>query len=213
MQKFNFWKSKGFAPRVIYDIGANIGEWTTECKRYFPTADYFLFEAFADNQSKNIHPNYHVVLLDKQDNEIKPFYCTKGQFNTGNSMYRELTKHFSGDQYNTMYIPTKTLDTFVKEREIPFPDFIKIDVQGGELDVLKGGQACMQHAQMILLEVSIHQYNQQSPLFAEVIQYMDTHGFEMIDMIDQHHIDSYLAQLDILFTKKGSGFRRENFYG
>ena len=210
--RVNFWKQKGWAPKVIYDIGANIGEWTTEFKNYFPESDFILFEAFEENKSKNIHQNYHTILLDKEDNTIKPFYTTKGKFNTGNSTYIELSHHFTEGNYNTMYIPTKKLDTYVKENNIPLPDFIKIDVQGGELDVLEGGKECMNNANMILLEVSIHQYNKNAPLFADVIKYMNDNNFELIDIPEHHWINNYLAQVDILFSKKGNGYRLHNFY-
>ncbi len=47
--RLEFWKSKGLNPSVIYDIGANVGEWTRTMKGIFPDAHYELFEANKDN--------------------------------------------------------------------------------------------------------------------------------------------------------------------
>jgi hypothetical protein len=103
------------------------------------------------------------------------------------------------------------LDSYIEEYSIPLPDFIKIDVQGAELDVLEGGQKCLENATMVLLEVSIHRYNEKSPLFAEVIDYMNKHNFQVVDIIENHIINGYLAQVDLLFAKSGSGYLLNSF--
>jgi FkbM family methyltransferase len=212
MSKFNFWKEKGFCPNIIYDIGANIGDWTREMQSVFSTSTYYLFEGCSDNNIYH-NSNYHNVLLGKDEKEVD-FYCVKpdrGFFNTGNSIYLELTDVFKGDNFYTIKQNTHKLDTYISEHNIPYPDFIKIDVQGAELDILEGGLNCLKNAKMVLLEVSIHRYNAGAPLFSDVIKYMDVHDFETIDIIDTHIINGYTAQLDILFAKKGSGYRIETF--
>ena len=44
--------SLGFAPKVIYDIGAFYGYWTKATRKIFPDAHYVLFEANAEHESK-----------------------------------------------------------------------------------------------------------------------------------------------------------------
>lgn len=106
----------------------------------------------------------------------------------------------------------RTLDSYIEEHNIPYPDFIKIDTQGSELDILDGATKCLEHTVMVLLEVSIHRYNKGAPLIADVIQYMNNKNFEIVDIIENHIINNYLAQIDILFAKKDSGYRLDNFY-
>ena len=48
---------------------------------------------------------------------------------------------------------TRTLDPVVKENNYPFPDLIKIDAQGGELDIFKGAHECLQHATYLIVEL------------------------------------------------------------
>ena len=211
LDKFVNWYNRGFYPKVIYDIGANHGDWTREMKRLYGQSSYHLFEAFEENNKYNTESSYHNVLLSKEDNKIVDFYCIKEGFNTGNSMYLELSPAYKSNNYYTIMKRTRTLDSYIDEKKIELPDFIKIDVQGAELDVLEGGQKCLENATMVLLEVSIHRYNKGAPLFADVIDYMNKHNFQLIDIIENHIINGYLAQVDLLFSKKGSGYLCESF--
>jgi len=206
LEKFIFWYNHGFNPKIIYDIGANHGDWTREMKKLYSESSYHLFEAFEENNKYNTEASYHNVLLSKEDNKIVDFHCIKEGFNTGNSMYLELSGAFNPNNYYTIQKKTRTLDSYIEENNIPLPDFIKIDVQGAELDVLDGGKNCLENSTMVLLEVSIHQYNKDSPLFADVIHYMNKHNFVVIDMIENHIINGYLAQVDLLFAKKDSNY-------
>ena len=212
--KFKVWKDRGFSPKNIYDIGAHHGNWTRETRNIFPDASFHLFEGCSDNNSRNTEASYHNVLLGKEESVVD-FHCVGADYiygNTGNSIYVELTDNYVGSNYTTRRHPITMLDKYVSSNGIPYPDFIKIDVQGAELDVLEGGKECLKHATMVLLEVSLHRYNAGAPLFAEVVRYMDDHGFEAIDILEMHNIYGYSSlQVDILFAKKGSGFRVESF--
>ena len=215
IDRFCFWKSHDFNPKVIYDIGANKGEWTSAIKPVFDDATFYLFEGCSDNNKYNINnPNYYNVLLGRETKDVD-FYCLKegiGYSNTGNSIYLELSNVFSGNNFYSVKQKIVPLDEYIKTQNIPYPDLIKIDVQGAELDVLEGGQKCLEHSTMVLLEVSIHRYNKDAPLMADVIKYMDAHDFEPVDILETHMIKGYTAQIDILFTKKKSGYRLESFY-
>jgi len=212
--RLQFWKDKGFSPKVIYDIGAHQGSWTRETKKIFTDASFHLFEGCSDNNSHNTELSYHNILLGKEE-ALVDFHCVDPGFvygNTGNSIYLELTDAFIGDNYRTIKQQMYKLDDYITKNGIPSPDFIKVDVQGAELDVLDGGRECLKNSTFVLLEVSLHRYNVGAPLFAEVVRYMDEHGFEAVDILELHNIDWYTSgQIDILFAKKGSGFRLESF--
>jgi len=215
IDRFCFWKCNEFNPKVVYDIGSNRGEWTYAIQSVFTNAAFYLFEGCSDNNKYNTRvQNYHNVLLGSERKEVD-FYCVKediGYTNTGNSMYLELSDVFSKDNFYSIKQKVIPLDEYIESHNIPYPDLIKIDVQGAELDVLEGGRKCLEHSTMVLLEVSIHRYNKNAPLMAEVIQYMDTHNFEPVDILETHMIKGYTAQIDILFAKKHSGYRIDSFY-
>jgi len=83
-------------------------------------------------------------------------------------------------------------------------DLIKIDTQGSELDIIEGGKNLCLKAKGILLEVSLTQYNENSPLYAEVMRYMSEFGFTSVEEIGygHHPLTGELIQKDILFIKK-----------
>ena len=207
--RYSFWKSKGFNPKVIYDIGANHGLWTKNMRSVFSDSKYYLFEGCDETAQYNTEENYYTVLLGNTE-DVVDFYCiSPGNCNTGNSIYRELTNGFENVKGTKTQL--RRLDSYVLENNIPYPDFIKIDVQGAELDVLKGARECLNRATMIHLEVSLHRYNLGAPLFGEVVSYMNSNGFEGIDIVEYHHLKGYLIQVDILFAKTGSGYRLDTF--
>jgi hypothetical protein len=104
------------------------------------------------------------------------------------------------------------LDTYVRRANLPTPDFMKLDVQGAELDVLRGAESCMQSAKYVLMEVSLHRWNKDAPMIEEVISYMAERNFELIDIVDSHVVDNYLFQVDVLFAHKSTELRRQDFY-
>jgi len=68
-------------------------------------------------------------------------------------------------------IKTTTLDTFVQDNNIDTIDFIKIDVQGAELDIFKGGIKAMANTFFIVSEVEFVPLYIDQPLFGDVCQH------------------------------------------
>ncbi len=110
-----------------------------------------------------------------------------------------LTHFFSDDQLDIIKTTgIKLDDLFESDSEF---DLIKIDTQGSELDIIEGGLNLCNKAKGILLEVSLTQYNENAPLYDEVIDYMTSHGFIKTEILDEaRNHGSY--QQDILFINE-----------
>ena len=89
------------------------------------------------------------------------------------------------------------------------PFLLKLDVQGYEIEVLKGGARALAEAEAFLLEVPLLQYNEGAPLFAEVVEFMKDAGFVAFDICGQvrRETDGALFQVDILFVPERSALR------
>jgi len=193
-----------FLPYRILDIGANVGQFRTEAQQMFPDSYIFSIEASTacEDALKQITENYYIGMLAKDNSEYN-FYSRKGDpTSTGNSIYRELTSFFSDDQLEIIKRNGIKLDDLF-ENESEF-DLIKIDTQGSELDIIEGGLNLCKKAKGILLEVSLTQYNENSPLYDDVITYMDSIGFIAKEEIGYgyHPLNGQLIQKDILFINE-----------
>tara|TARA_R110001599_G_scaffold8056_2_gene38688 strand:+ start:2460 stop:3335 length:876 start_codon:yes stop_codon:yes gene_type:complete len=73
-------------------------------------------------------------------------------------------------------IKTTTLDTFIQDNSIDTIDFIKIDVQGAELDIFKGGIKAMANTLLVVSEVEFVPLYIDQPLFGDVCQHFTTQG-------------------------------------
>ena len=72
-------------------------------------------------------------------------------------------------------IDTITLDYFIEQNKIGKIDFVKIDVQGAELDIFQGGINTLKNVLKIVTEVEfIHHYIDQ-PLFGDVCKFLEKH--------------------------------------
>ena len=190
-----------FYPYRILDIGANVGQFHSLCKHYFPTSYIFSIEASNECESylKQITDQYYIGLLAKDESDYKFYSLKNNPVNTGNSIYKELTEHYSDSNLDVVNKKGIKLDNLF-ESESEF-DLIKIDTQGSELDIISGGIQLCNKAKGILLEVSLTQYNENSPLYDEVINFMDNIGFKKAEILDEN-IHPIVHQQDILFIKK-----------
>lgn len=175
------------APNVIYDIGACVLHWTRHAKNIWPSAEIILFEAMEEARPfYGNHRNFVGVLSDTDGKEID-FFCNPDAPG-GNSYYRE-NEVFSPASA-VLYSPdfkqkriTHTVDTIRVKNNFPPPDFMKIDVQGAELDVLRGATETLKSVNNIVLELQHVEYNTGAPTKNEVVSYLNSVGFELVSRI------------------------------
>ena len=143
---------------------------------------------------------------DKKKNSV-PYYSNP-KANTGNSIYRENTKHFHVDNedVSVMHLSMLTLRdlTFEEEQKISCIDLLKIDSQGAELDILRGGAKILPFISIIVLEMSVIDYNIHGATFAEIHKFLDENAFELKDIVDIQRRRGVLIALDAVFVNKNS---------
>ena len=72
-------------------------------------------------------------------------------------------------------IKTIPLDKFLNENNIKSVDFIKIDVQGAELDIFKGGNEALKEVLKIVCEVEFIPHYKNQPLFGDICEFLDSY--------------------------------------
>lgn len=204
-------RDKGYIPTTIFDIGAHHGDWTDSMLNIYPESKYYLFEGinyieldkFNNRNNINIYKN---ILLNDKIEEVDWYE----EQNTGDSFYKEKSKHF----VNTIPIKKFTidLDTLLYNNNILLDDkiFIKIDCQGAEIPILKGAKNLLNKTDFIVLEIPLFGvYNEGVPNFLEHIKYMDSINFIPYDMVENHYINNFNMQIDMLFINKNNSFNTE----
>jgi len=188
-------QKRGLVIETVYDIGAHRGAWTAGVRRSLPGARFFLFEAnegHADALAKT-GERYFTVVLSSEEKPVEFF----GAGTSGDSYFRELTDRYAAVAPTTR--AAATLDQMIDEHGLPYPDFIKADVQGAELDVLTGGRRALDHAKLVLLECPILPYNLGAPTIDEYFSFMDERGFTVLQFVDEQWPDGRMRHVDVLF--------------
>jgi FkbM family methyltransferase len=178
---------------IVYDIGANMGEYSSAFAKVRRVATVVAFEPIPevfDSLSGRMRPYPHVkcfnVALGEKSGTI-PFF--RSDFSPSSSPLRMNERHQSifpiSAPFETIPVQVERLDDLVADARLPLPDLIKIDVQGFEDRVLRGGQRTIQHARRCVIEMSLVSLYEDSLLFEDAYEIMRTLNFKFIGFIDQ----------------------------
>lgn len=84
----------------------------------------------------------------------------------------------------TIEIETTTLDTFCQRQGINEIDFLQVDVQGADFDVLQGASEILQRSLLGLqVEVEFSHLYVNQPLFSDIDVYLRKYGFALFDLV------------------------------
>jgi FkbM family methyltransferase len=202
-------KHNGFVPNTIIDVGAYVGEWSLMAASIFPSAQVLMIDANPENElhltsaQQRIGPRSHswIALLGPTEAKEVSFY----QLGAGSSVLRELTTF----RRHQVRLPMVTLDGLLDAREVSDPVLLKLDVQGFELETLRGGERVLERAEVVILETTLIPYNEDAPLLFEVTTFMQERGFAVYDFCGQfrRETDFSMFQTDVAFVKHGSALR------
>ena len=207
---------KNCNPKGLIDIGANKGEFSKAAKKFIRTLqNFYLIEANRECSSylSNLPWDYKICLLSNNERNIDFFIDPNDMTSTGNSYYLEETEHFNKEIL--VKIKSTTLDKVISLKKEKF-DFLKIDTQGSELDIIKGGLETLKGIEYILLECNIagvKAYNRGSPDEIIIFNFLKKHGFKYKLTVDEHIWQNAedkkynikcgtIFQKDIIFSKK-----------
>jgi FkbM family methyltransferase len=177
---------KEFTEPVIFDIGANIGTFTTWMAKAFPNGKVYAFEPqravfqmLAGNAAINNLYNVYAynIGIGKENTKVEfqePNYFQNCDFGTFS-----LVEDIVPASKNKITVSINTLDWFMEYYNIPKIHLLKIDVEGMDLDVLTGGlNTIKKHLPVIFIE---HCDNRKT-IFEEIKAFLDNidYGYDVI---------------------------------
>jgi FkbM family methyltransferase len=202
-------KAAGFRPRTIFDVGAYEGEFTRASLSRWPEARVACFEVLADpleklNRLSSADSRVRVfpMLLGAESKENVPFHESE----TASSVWAEQIPR----SFPVRMHPMRTVDHVTAEFfQGTAPDFLKLDVQGYELEVLKGAARSLAGMQAILAEVNLIDIHRGAPVLAELVQWLDQRGWAAYDIcgLTRRPLDNALWQADMIFVPRNSPLR------
>ena len=189
---------------TIHDIGANVGSWTLLAKAVHPFARVEAFEPLNDHaekferQTKTLGGiRLHRMALGSHNGE--------GTMNVADfSDASSLLPFAQGDGLRELRrerVTVRRLDDLVGAGKIPSPDLIKLDVQGYELEVLRGARDTLGRTRAVIAEVSLVECYRSQCLFHDVVSFMADRNFRLHALGAGTVVGAPLVQTDVLFLR------------
>jgi FkbM family methyltransferase len=193
---------------IVYDIGANIGTWSLLSKSIIPDADVHAFEplpkhheGFVGNVAGIEKVTLHRVALGPK-NTSAILHVTN--FSDASSMLSPAPasrSHFGVAQVEQFCTQVWRLDDYRATQLLPWPHLLKLDVQGFELEVLKGAQQCLCSAKAVIAEVSFVEFYEGQCLFHELVGHLAEAGLLVQAFGFNTPVGRSIEQTDVLFMR------------
>lgn len=182
----------------ILDVGANIGQFSLLVSFLYPNKKIIAFEPipiayqkflriFKNN--KNVH--IHNLALGSKKNRRTLFITDSTD---SSSFFKPITYNYFED-YS---VQIKRADSIV-DKQFLKNSLLKIDVQGFELEVLKGFSKSLEDVKYVLVEISSIKLYKNQPLFNSVNHYLINKNFKCIKVGNKSFIKNKLIQADYLY--------------
>ena len=171
---------------TVLDIGANIGRTASTFRYLFPNATIHCFEpipACYDELLRTVAGdnnclNYNIALGATESTSeinVNSHLPSSSLLALGES---HQTAFPFAQEASKINIEIKVLDQFKPTKAFGKSTFIKIDVQGFELEVIKGGAETFKSAKVVLVEMSYDELYSKQPLFDDIYAVLTELGFK-----------------------------------
>lgn len=133
---------------IVFDVGANIGEWAFLIHQAYPEASLFMFEPQPKCQERIRERHIPKSILvpkavsSTADQTVKLF--TPGSTDGLASLHQRRDSYFSTNDFASVDVQTTTIDEIAATYGLRTVDFMKVDVEGHELSVLEGAKRSLE---------------------------------------------------------------------
>lgn len=190
-------KSLGFSPNTVIDVGAQVG--TPELFNAFPEARHLFIEPVAE-----CLPHLQAIKQRLKQCEIENVAIsnTNGQstLSISESLQYSSLEGASGPIVRT--IEVRTVNYLIEKHILRAPYLLKIDVDGREIDVLKGATSVLNDPNSCLvIEATLCD---KTPRFQRIIDFLERFNYRVSDIVDYLYRpnDQALWQVDLIALRE-----------
>ena len=196
---------------IIIDIGAADGEISLLFSKAYPEAIIYAFEPIKSaftNLYQNVKENPHILPVNKALGN------TNGEriIHISESIRSSSIFEIENDIKNTYlaeqlkYKRDEKINISRLDNEIPQDinvNIVKIDVQGYELEVLKGAKLTLLRTKLVVLEMQNHDHYIDAPKYFILDEYLRKSGFQLYDIIPSIREGNKLYEWDGIYINAG----------
>lgn len=204
---FNHLRRQGMVFKTVVDVGIAFGSPTLYAS--LPQAKFYLVEPvpsckpLLEDLARRLNAEVFNVAAGADDGSLDFFVHPDV---SGSSAYQQLEgEFFDGEKIS---VPVRRLDSIIPAN-LARPSLLKIDTQGAELEVLAGATGLLDQIDVLIIEVSFHEFRKGAPEFHDIVVRMVELGFRCYEVLEGHYrsADNALAQVDLVFVKSDSELR------
>lgn len=196
--------------RTVLDIGANCGQFATEIRRILPAATIHCFEPvntpFMELQrlaSSDPRLFAHNLALGEAEQDT---FIQVSEYTPSSSLLPMTRTHIDAYPHtartNMQEVHVEGLDSWASAFSLEEPLLIKVDVQGYEDRVIRGGYRTFSRASVVLMEVSFIELYGGQFLFDDIYPLMRNLGFALAGLVRNAYDKSYrILYADAIFVR------------
>jgi FkbM family methyltransferase len=194
---------KNFQVELILDVGANEGQTANQFIKFYPQARIFCIEPVLEtfqklkNNVKAKNVSCHNLALGSENGSLEIKTSFDNSNSTMNSL-KALNMTSEGKDFKTEKVNVMTLDTFCKEHGISEISYLKIDTEGFDLEVLKGGISMLEQKRIGFIEVEagMNPDNKYHVSFDDLKGYLEGFDYYLFGLYEQ--FQEWIIQKPIL---------------
>lgn len=199
--------SFGLSPATIVDVGANRGDFAAASRYLYPEARIIAFEpnpGTVRGLRERFAADAKVTTFDyalSAENGTSDFYSAADDRLSSLLKPTDGLASFGGVSTSTIEVQCKRFGDVVDLSTHPHPILMKIDVQGNELNVLKGAGEQLRHVDCIKAEYSFDQFYDGQTELTRLVVYCAERGFHRFQQRDVIIADGRIRWCDLVFFR------------
>jgi FkbM family methyltransferase len=196
-------RQSGFQPTGAIDGGAYEGDWTKAFAKVWPKVPVLMVEPQPSCRSVLEHLAAALPGSKLADCALGAS-CSRARFLLGDSNSQLAGEGVAGTS-SSIEVTVETIESLLSANQAFRPNLLKLDLQGHELEAIRGAGERILDFEVLILEISIIPIND-TPVFHEVDGLLEGLGFRVYDLIPQYYrpLDGALWQIDAFYVRHDS---------